>query len=228
MQDRQHLHPLSQPTEGAYATASSLQPALHQHQTNQADLQAGPDYGQSDSQHMLHSSQHPAHEQYHHPQVSGLYDQQTGQPLMSTMEEPKQDLMALPFPQPSLSAYGQPMNTQHPGHMDPQHPGHMNPQHPSQIDSQHPGHMESQHPGHMDPQHTGHLESQHPGHLESASSLGQHHGSCSGSEFPSNSPEGVLSPGDGCRKYASGYLVTSVRPHTHPMYTVHKYYGYMP
>ena len=195
MQDQQHLHSLSQPSEGAYATESPLQPVLRENQTNQADLHAEPDYGQSDSQHMLHSSQHPAHEQYHHPQVSVMYDQQTGQPLMSGMEEPKQDLMALPFPQPSLSAYGQPMDPQQPGHNDPQHPSHMNPQHP--------GSMEPQHPVHMDPQRTGHMESQHPSHIDSASSLGQHHGSCSGSEFPSNSPEGALSPpGDGSRKYA--------------------------
>ena len=216
MQDQQHLHSLSQPAEGAYATESSLQPALHEHQTNQADLHAEPDYGQANSQHMLHTSQHPAHEQYHHPQVSGMYDQQTGQPIMSHMEEPKQDLMALPFPQPSLSTYGQPMDPQHPGHMDAQHPGDINAQHPSHIVPQHPGHMEPQHPIHMDPQHTGHMESQHPGHIESASSLGQHHGSCSGSEFPSNSPDGNLSPGDGSRKYASRHLVTSVGAHMHP------------
>lgn len=210
MQDQQHLHSLSQPTEGAYATQSSLQPALHQHQANQADLHAEPDYGQPDPQHMLHSSQHPADEQYHHPQVSEMYDQQTGQPLMTDMEEPKQDLMALPFPQPSLSAYGQPMDPQHAGHMDPQHPGHMHPQHPSHLDPQHPGHMESQHSGHMDPQHAGHMQSQHPGHIESVSSLGQHHGSCSGAEFPSNSPEGPVSPGDGSRKYVVRYLVSNV------------------
>ncbi|KAL3154238.1 hypothetical protein ABBQ32_013739 [Trebouxia sp. C0010 RCD-2024] len=150
MQDQHHLHAMSQPAEGSYAPQSPL-PALHQHQNNQADLHSEPDYGQSDPQRMIHSSQRPAHEQYH-PQVSGIYDQQTGQPLMSDMGEPKQDMVALPFPQPSLNAYGQPL--------DPQHPGHM----------------------------------------ESASSLGQQHGSCSGSEFPSNSPEGALSPGDSSRK----------------------------
>lgn len=164
MQDQHHLHAMSQPTEGSYATQPSLQPALHQHQHNQADLHSEPDYGQSESQRMLHSSQRPAHEQYH-PQVPGMYDQQTGQRLMSDMGEPKQDLVALPFPQPSLNAYGQPL--------DPQHPGHM----------------------------------------ESATSLGQHHGSCSGSEFPSNSPEGALSPGDGSRKYAAKYLVTLHKKH---------------
>ena len=193
MPDQQHLHSMSQPMEGAYATDSSLQPALHQHQNSQADLHTESDYGQANPQHMLHP--HPAHEQYHHPQVSGMYDQQTGQPLMSDMGEPKQDLMALPFPQPTLSAYGQPMDPQHPGNMESQHHGHM--------ESQHPGHLNPQHPGHMDSPHTRHLEAQHPGHIESASSLGQHHGSCSGSDFPSNSPEGPLSPGDNSRKYVT-------------------------
>lgn len=150
MQAQSHMHATSQPMGGAYPTQASLQPALHHHQNNQA-VHADSDYDQPDSQHMIHTSQHPAHEQYH-PQVSGMYVQQTGQPLMSDMGEPKQDLMALPFPQPSLHAYGQPM--------DPQHPGHM----------------------------------------ESATSLEQHHGSGSGSEFPSNSPEGAMLPGDNCRK----------------------------
>lgn len=93
---------------------------------------------------------------------------------MSDMGEPKQDLVVLPFPQPSLNAYGQPL--------DPQHPGHM----------------------------------------ESASSLGQQHGSCSGSEFPSNSPEGALSPGDSSRKYVAEYLVRAltevVMAHMHAVY----------
>ena len=158
MQAQGHLHAMSQPMQPGYPTQSSLQSALHHHQNSQT-VHGDTVYGQPDAPHMMQAGQHTAHEHYH-PQVSGMYVQQTGQPLMSEMGEAKQDLMALPFPQPSLNAYGQPM------------------------------------------------EPQHPGHMETASSHGQHHGSGSGSEFPTNSPEGALSPGDNSRKYVSARSVS--------------------
>lgn len=39
------------------------------------------------------------------------------------------------------------------------------------------------------------------GHMQGGNSMEQQHQSGSGSDFPSNSPEGVLSPGDNSRKY---------------------------
>ena len=151
MQPQSHLHAMSHSMKAAYPAQPALQPALHHHPSNQA-VRGETNYGQPEAQHMMHPGQHAAHPQYH-PQVSGMYVQQPEQPMMSDMGEPKQDMMALPFPQPSLNAYGQPM------------------------------------------------EPQHPGHMETASSLEQRHGSNSGSEFPSNSPEGALIPGDNSRKY---------------------------
>ncbi|DBA99795.1 TPA: hypothetical protein ACH3X3_012335 [Trebouxia sp. C0006] len=139
MQAQGHLHSIPQSMGGPYASQSSLQPALHHHQGHQM----GPDsdYGQPDTQHMLHNGQHPSHmtDQYH-PQVS-MYIQQPAQPMLSDVGEQKHDNVALPFPQPSMVTFAQPSMEQ------PQHPGHME---GASMGPQHPGHMEG---ASMGPQH---------------------------------------------------------------------------
>ncbi len=170
MQAQGHLHSIPQSMGGPYASQSSLQPALHHHQGHQM----GPDsdYGQPDTQHMLHNGQHPSHmtDQYH-PQVS-MYIQQPAQPMLSDVGEQKHDNVALPFPQPSMVTFAQ----------------------PSMEQPQHPGHMEG---ASMGPQH--------PGHMEGAS-MGPQHQSGSGSDFPPNSPDGALSPGDNSKKCVPSHL----------------------
>lgn len=164
MQAQGHLHSIPQPMGGAYVSQSSLQPSLHHHQSHHIGPEG--EYGQPDSQHMLHAGQHPSHmaEQYN-TGVSNVYVQQTAQPMLSDSGEQKHDVVALAFPQPGMVAYAQ----------------------PSMEQAQHPGHMEQV----------------QNGHLEGEGSMGLQHHSGSGSDFPSTSPEGALSPGDNSRKYVS-------------------------
>ena len=116
MRAQGHLHPMQPSMGGTYVPQTSLQPGMHHHQGHQIDQDGN--YVQTDSQHqhLLHSSQHAPHnaDRYHHPQVSNMYiQQQTAQPMLSDGGDQRHEIVALPFPQPSLGTYAQSAMDQH-------------------------------------------------------------------------------------------------------------------